>query len=891
MRNRSGAAVLLLVLVLGLLPSAPLEARIPDEILDAGKGPQPAPAWEHRNHETRESSSSDNIDVVSYEIDITLDFDAEYISAVCTVGVRSLEAGCTGFTLDLVQMTVLDVVESGAIPVSWHHNDAALIIQPATPMGLDEERSFAISYHGTPVTGLHFDDQNGGVCWTITEPEGSRYWYPCRDLPEDRADWYRGHITAPQSMKVASNGDLLSTVDNGDGTMTWNYFHDYSIATYLIMLAVSDYDNYTQTTAGGVPLKHFVYPDRMEDAVYDWENLPEMIDFFSDNYYPYPYPTFGQAMAAAGSTMEHQTMVTMESQWVTGSRDWEWVVAHELAHHWWGNLVGCHGWENIWLNEGFATYFDALFDEHHYGRDSFLGWMENRRRQYFSHEESWGRYPLYDPDYWFGLTVYYKGSWVLHMLRRMTGDEVFADIFHEYATRHAYSTATTEDFIAAAEDISGLDLETFFQQWVYLAGYPEFRYEWSWAGGVLSLTVDQVQEVNAQTPLFDTPLELAIVTPEGTQRETVRMHQASETYAIAVLPQPTRVILDPDLWLLYKLRGTGGAVVAPGPAGTNRCAVRTFERNTDQLGEEIVPYGVDRYGANPGAGDLDGDGIDEILTGPGPGAVFGPHVRAFELDGTPLSGVSFLAYGTNKYGVNVTAGDLDGDGFDEIVTGAGPGAVFGPHVRGWDYDGASPVIPLPGASYFAYGTLKWGVNVACGDIDGDGFDEIVTGAGPGAVFGPHVRGWDYDGAPPASANPAVSFFAYGTLKYGVNVACGDIDGDGMAEIITGPGPGEIFGAHIRGFNYDGAAVNPMSEVNFFALGNDFGAVVACTDLDGDGADEFIVAPGPDPGTGCNVGYFSLSATGQIIYSAYFSAISGQTHGGRVAGGQFFRTGD
>jgi len=696
-------------------------------------------------------------------------------------------------------------------------------------------------------------------------------------------------------MQAASNGDLLSVADNGDGTKTWNYFHDYSIATYLIMIAVSDYDTYTQVTKGGVPLKHYVYPDRMEDAVYDWENLPAMIDFYSDTYYPYPYPTFGQAMAAAGSTMEHQTMVTMESQWVTGTRAWEWVVAHELAHHWWGNLVGCHGWENIWLNEGFATYFDALFDEHHYGRESFLNWMESRRLQYFSHEESWGRYSLYDPDYWFGLTVYYKGSWVLHMLRHRVGDQVFTDIMHEYADRHAYSTATTEDFITAAEDISGLDLYLFFQQWVYLAGYPEYRYDWTWGGGILYFTIDQIQEVDVQTPLFDMPVELGIVTPSGTQSETIRVHLASETFEIAVPQRPSRVVLDPDHWLLYKLSGPGGAVTAPGPAEGNRCAVRTYDFNADLLGPEIVPYGVDKYGANPGAGDLDGDGVDEILTGPGPGAVFGPHVRAFELDGTPLPAVSFLAYGTNKFGVNVAAGDLDGDGFDEIITGAGPGAVFGPHVRGWDYDGASPVNPMPGVSFFAYGTPRWGVNVACGDIDGDGFDEIVTGAGPGAVFGPHVRAFNHDGTPPATPDPAVSFFAYGTPRWGVNVACGDIDGDGVDEIITGAGPGEIFGAHVRAFNYDGDSVAPivapMPNVSFFAYGYDYGVQVGSTDLDGDGADEIIVAPGPDPDAVCIVGFFTLTPEGQVDFVNVFVPFSGMTHGGRVAGGRFFAAGD
>jgi hypothetical protein len=706
-------------------------------------------------------------------------------------------------------------------------------------------------------------------------------------VPEDRASWYRGHITVPSDFQVASNGDLTGVEDNGNGTSTWNYFHDYSIATYLISLAISRYDTFTQTTTCGVPVKHYVYPESMETALYDWANLPAMIDFYSENYYPYPYPTFGQAMAGPGSTMEHQTMVTIELEWLTGDRTYEWGVAHELAHHWWGNLVGCHGWENVWLNEGFASYFDALFLEHQYGRETFIDWMIGRRQIYFGVEPYEGRYPLYEPDQRFGLTVYYKGSWVLHMLRRKVGHETFKTIMHEYADRHAYSTATTEDFISAAEDVSGLDLELFFQQWVYLAGYPEYRCDWVWEDGTLQVTIDQVQTVDESTPLFDMPVELRLFTPSGTRDETVRVHQESHTFTFNVAEEPTRVLLDPDQWLLHKLRGPGGAVAAPGPHQDNRCVVRTFDGEEYQAGPEIVPYGVDAYGACPGAGDLDGDGWDEIITGPGPGAVFGPHVRAFEVDGTPLPGVNYFAYGTLKYGVNVSAGDLDGDGFDEVVTGPGPGAVFGPHVRGWDYDGAPPVTPMAGVNFFAYGTPRWGVNVSAGDIDGDGYDEIVTGAGPGAIFGPHVRAFDYDGAPPAVPDPGVNFFAYGTLQWGVNVACGDIDGDGFDEIVTGPGPGAVFGQHIRGFNYDGETLTPLPHVSFISSGYHYGASVGTADLEGDGTDEIIVAAGPDPLARCRVDFFTINEFGQVTIVGAVFAHQQTSHGGKVAGGRFF----
>ncbi len=240
--------------------------------------------------------------------------------------------------------------------------------------------------------------------------------------------------------------------------------------------------------------------------------------------------------------------------------------------------------------------------------------------------------------------------------------------------------------------------------------------------------------------------------------------------------------------------------------------VRGFEDSGEPVpGISFLAYGTHRYGVNVAGADLDGDGRQEMLTGAGPGAVFGPHVRGWSWDGTattPIPGISYFAYGTLKWGVNVAGGDIAGDGFDEIITGAGPGSVYGPHVRGWDWDGGGTIAPIGQVSYLAYGTNHWGVNVCAGDIDGDGIDEIVTGAGPSGGFAPNVRGWNWDGSGSVTMIPGLDFFAYSTLQWGVNVACGDLDGDGIDEILTGRGPGSTFHARVRGFNYDGDTLAP-----------------------------------------------------------------------------------
>ena len=285
------------------------------------------------------------------------------------------------------------------------------------------------------------------------------------------------------------------------------------------------------------------------------------------------------------------------------------------------------------------------------------------------------------------------------------------------------------------------------------------------------------------------------------------------------------------------LDGDGLVEIITGTGLGGKPQVRVFNTNGVPTSTTFMAYDPSfTGGVHVATGDIDGDGKAEIITGAGPGA--GPHVRAFESDGTPMP-VSFFAYDPSfTGGVHVATGDIDGDGKDEIITGAGPGA--GPHVRAFESDGT----PMP-VSFFAYDpSFTGGVHVATGDIDGDGKDEIITGAGPGA--GPHVRAFESDGTP-----MPVSFFAYEpSFTGGVHVATGDIDSDGKDEIITGAGPGA--GPHVRAFESDGT---PMP-VSFFAYNPSFrgGVHVATGDIDGDGKDEIITGAGP--GGGAHVRLFS-----------------------------------
>ena len=284
-------------------------------------------------------------------------------------------------------------------------------------------------------------------------------------------------------------------------------------------------------------------------------------------------------------------------------------------------------------------------------------------------------------------------------------------------------------------------------------------------------------------------------------------------------------------------------LVGQGAGLGNPCRFRTFDVGGAQTVPDVFAYSGLDWGVSVAAGDINQSATVEGLTGPGPGPLYGPQLRGFFDSGSPIQRVSFYAYGTLRFGVNPAAGDLEGDGFEEILSGAGSGAVFGPHVRGWDYDGG-PLGGIARINYFAYSTLRFGVGVAGGDVDGDSREELVTGPGPGPTFAPTVRGWDFDGAPLAAISK-INFNA-GVERYGTQVGGGDVDDDGFAEIVCSPGAGPTNLARLRGFQYDDVVVLPATGFDLTPTPTLYGGRLALGDATGDGVEDLAYGSGPDP---------------------------------------------
>lgn len=318
-----------------------------------------------------------------------------------------------------------------------------------------------------------------------------------------------------------------------------------------------------------------------------------------------------------------------------------------------------------------------------------------------------------------------------------------------------------------------------------------------------------------------------------------------------------------------------------GHAPPNPNRVRLFDATGTATSVDFLAYAAGAWGVNVSTMEINGDGHDEILTGPGPGAAFGPQVRGFLRDSAPMGKVNFYAYGTLRFGVNVAAGELDADSFDECLSGAGPGAVFGPHVRGWNFDNVN-LAAMQKVNYLAYGTLRSGVTVGAGDVDGDAVTEILTGPGPGVSFSATVRGWNYDGSQLAPI-ARVNFDAY-PLRSGVNVAGGDVDADSYDEIATAPGAGPGNMARFSGFDYDNGQVAALPGFDVVPFGTTYGGRVALRDVGNDGSDELIAGPGPDPLAFAWMRAYSYQGGALMTHqSTPFVAFPG-TYGVDVAGG-------
>ncbi len=433
-----------------------------------------------------------------------------------------------------------------------------------------------IEYSGKPVKkgfdSFSFKELYGNMyIYTLSEPTWGPVWWPSKDFPDDKATMSM-HLNVPTGMKGVSNGVLKDTVQNSDGTTTFNWESSYPIATYLECIVVGKLVQWedTYTSVDGtkqMPVMYFAFPKDSAKARVDWKPTPEMIKYYSETFGEYPFIDEKYGLVQFGWTsgaMEHQTITSYGYLLVTGDNRYDFVAAHELAHHWFGDAVTLKDWKNIWLNEGFASYSEALWKEHVGGKTAYFDHMKGFDYGYFSGTVYAPKGFIDNPAIY--ATIYQKGAWVLHMLRGIMGDEAFFKAVRAYYETFKYKNAETSQLADVFEEYYGSSLDWFFDQWVYKGtGRPKYEYSWKFedfqgqkgsGAYTVRLQLKQVQKED-EIDLYKMPVKVTIVTEAGDKEFTVFNDTKEQSFLLTVDSTPKEVLIDKDGWILKKVaKGT-----------------------------------------------------------------------------------------------------------------------------------------------------------------------------------------------------------------------------------------------------------------------------------------------------------------------------------------------
>ncbi len=414
-------------------------------------------------------------DAQHYTLDLTADVAANTLSATVTMQAQALSE-LPRFNLDFHGFQISAITVNGAAATYARAGDE-LTVTPAQALPGGAAFTVVVNYRGTPETVLSPAvniplgwQQTPTGTYVVSEPAGAESWYPVNDHPCDKAT-YTFRVTAPKPYIVAANGQLQDTRDNGTTTTTTWETRD-SIASYLVTVDIGDFVQQTALGPGGLPIRNLFPRTLAAQATQTFAPLADMITFFSSRFGPYPFEAYGVVVIDAdlGYALETQTLALFGRDIATGGSQAESEVAHELSHQWFGDSVSVKSWKDIWLNEGFATYAEALWVEHSQGQAA----LDARIRGIYRAVSAGRSAPPGNPPATdlFNNGVYLRGALTLHALRKAVGDDAFFRILQTYAARYRYGNASTDDFRAVAEDVSGQDLHALFDAWLYAPTIP-----------------------------------------------------------------------------------------------------------------------------------------------------------------------------------------------------------------------------------------------------------------------------------------------------------------------------------------------------------------------------------------------------------------------------------
>lgn len=494
-----------------------------------------------------DEDSLHRFDVLKIEPHLQFDLDNTQLSGYVIFDLVADEIALNRIDFRFTHSLTIDSVWAGdglsASLTAQGRDSIQIFLTPGLALG--DTARIGIAYHGNPAT----IDTWGGFRWAQREfwrpqiafsmgdglnldpPPANYNWIPSHADPTDKVLW-EAWFRVPQTRAVSTAGVRLDTLNHGDSTTTWHYRLDQPVSTYLLFIAVSEYVIQTQRETNPL-IENFVYPSRAAVAPIHFANVPTVLDGFIELFGPYPFDRFGYCMTRIGD-MEHATCVSHIDAVVVASNTYDWLLFHEMAHQWWGDWVTCGDWRDLWLNEGFGTYCEALGMEILGGAQAYNDYI---RTDLFPAARSTGEnFPIYDPDYYWGATVYEKGACVMHMLRQLLGDSAFFQALRDYGQDHAYGTAVTADWQAQLEAQYGSSLDWFFQPWVYGRRYPQYRVTLDLDDDIAMLHIDQMQTTGT---LFRMPLDVRVISTEGDTFEFTVWNDAVDHQEWGLVPNDT----------------------------------------------------------------------------------------------------------------------------------------------------------------------------------------------------------------------------------------------------------------------------------------------------------------------------------------------------------------
>jgi aminopeptidase N len=507
-------------------------------------------------------------------LDVALDVRARGIRATAVLDVRRVDAAVEELALDAVGFDVSGVTVDGR-GVRWQYDGRSLLV----PIALDLTAArVTVTYAATPRRGLYFLEpdehypERPHQVWSQCQEEDARHWIPCHDSPHAKMTTEMV-ARVPKGWHALSNGVRVEADPSGDGDTTiFHYRMDEPHSSYLLTLVAGEFAEITDSvTVGGraVPLSYLVPKGREDDARRAFARTPQMIAHFSEiTGVPYPWGSYTQIVVAdfIFGGMENTTASTMYEHILLDARaaldiSSDDLVAHELAHQWFGDFVTCRAWYEGWLNEGFATFFEHVWTEKHLGRDEYEYGLKHDLDAYVA--EAHGRYrrAIVCQDYdsaldLFDRHLYQKGGLVLQALRTELGDAGFWRGIGAYLTKNARGVVETRDLQRALEDVSGRGLGRFFEQWVHKPGHPELEVDIAWDKGILTVATKQTHPTTDGVPgAFELPLEIDLAGAKGvTERRRVRVTERQQTFALPVASRPAFVVVDPAMRVVGEVR-------------------------------------------------------------------------------------------------------------------------------------------------------------------------------------------------------------------------------------------------------------------------------------------------------------------------------------------------